>query len=151
MTDRARWAAVVVNYESGPLLLECVDSLLADTSAGEPELVVVDNGSDDGSIAQLRAEHPEVAVVRTGGEPRLLGRREPRHCGDARTGRRGVQLRRPRARRHRRRGARTLRSPSPTSAPSARRTRDPTARRTRRPGPCRTSRDAVGHARRRAV
>ena len=32
--ERPRWAAVVVNYESGPLLVECVGSVLADTSAG---------------------------------------------------------------------------------------------------------------------
>jgi N-acetylglucosaminyl-diphospho-decaprenol L-rhamnosyltransferase len=67
MIDRARWAAVVVNYESGPLLVDAVDSLLADTSAGEPEVVVVDNGSEDGSIDRLRATRPDVPVVPTGG------------------------------------------------------------------------------------
>lgn len=59
----SRWAAVVVNFESGPLLLDCVRSLLADTSAGRPEVVVVDNGSADGSVAALRAVLPEVAVL----------------------------------------------------------------------------------------
>ena len=49
-----RWAAVVVNYESGGLLRGAVDSLSADDSAGAPEIVVVDNGSRDGSVAQLR-------------------------------------------------------------------------------------------------
>ena len=53
-----RWAAVVVNYESGPLLLACVRSLLADTSAGTPEIVVVDNGSRDGSVDAVRREFP---------------------------------------------------------------------------------------------
>jgi N-acetylglucosaminyl-diphospho-decaprenol L-rhamnosyltransferase len=62
----ARWAAVVVNYESGPLLITCVRSLLADTSAGEPELVVVDNGSRDGSVAALARELPSVRVLETG-------------------------------------------------------------------------------------
>jgi N-acetylglucosaminyl-diphospho-decaprenol L-rhamnosyltransferase len=62
----ARWAAVVVNYESGPLLTACVRSLLADTSASEPELVVVDNGSRDGSIAALAREFPSVRVLPTG-------------------------------------------------------------------------------------
>src|SRR5262249_19021831 len=56
-------AAVVVNYESGPLLLDCVRSLLADTSAGVPEVVVVDNGSADGSVAALRGALPDVAGV----------------------------------------------------------------------------------------
>jgi N-acetylglucosaminyl-diphospho-decaprenol L-rhamnosyltransferase len=62
-----RWAAVVVNYESGPLLLDCVRSLLADDGIGVPEVVVVDNGSTDGSVAALRRELPHVRVVDPGG------------------------------------------------------------------------------------
>jgi N-acetylglucosaminyl-diphospho-decaprenol L-rhamnosyltransferase len=64
--EQARWAAVVVNYESGPLLARCVESLLADTSAGAPEIVVVDNGSRDGSVAVARAVLPAVRVVDPG-------------------------------------------------------------------------------------
>jgi N-acetylglucosaminyl-diphospho-decaprenol L-rhamnosyltransferase len=63
----ARWAAIVVNYESGSLLLDCVRSIRADTSAGEPEIVVVDNGSSDGSVARLRAAMPDIQVVRSPG------------------------------------------------------------------------------------
>jgi N-acetylglucosaminyl-diphospho-decaprenol L-rhamnosyltransferase len=62
-----RWAAVVVNYEAGPLLIDCVRSVLADTSAGPVELVVVDNGSRDDSIEALHAAFPEVRVVRSPG------------------------------------------------------------------------------------
>ena len=62
----ARWAAVVVNYEAGAHLAACVRSLLADDSAGVPELVVVDNGSLDGSTASLLREVPHVDVVRPG-------------------------------------------------------------------------------------
>jgi len=61
-----RWAAVVVNFEAGTLLGVCVESLLADVSAGPPELVVVDNHSGDRSLAALRAQHPDVPVVETG-------------------------------------------------------------------------------------
>jgi N-acetylglucosaminyl-diphospho-decaprenol L-rhamnosyltransferase len=63
----AAWAAVVVNYEAGPLLLACVESLLADTSAGPPEVVVVDNGSRDDSVAAVRRAHPAIRVVEPGG------------------------------------------------------------------------------------
>jgi N-acetylglucosaminyl-diphospho-decaprenol L-rhamnosyltransferase len=63
VADSAPWAAVVVNFESGPLLLDCVRSLRADTSAGVPEIVVVDNGSTDGSVAALRAARPEIPVL----------------------------------------------------------------------------------------
>lgn len=62
----ARWAAVVVTYESGALLRDCVRSVLADASAGEPEIVVVDNGSADGSVAALREELTGVQVLTPG-------------------------------------------------------------------------------------
>jgi N-acetylglucosaminyl-diphospho-decaprenol L-rhamnosyltransferase len=58
-----RWAAVVINYLSGPLLVDCVRSVLADRSAGPVELVVVDNGSSDGSVATLLEQFPDVRVV----------------------------------------------------------------------------------------
>jgi N-acetylglucosaminyl-diphospho-decaprenol L-rhamnosyltransferase len=61
------WAAVVVNYEAGTLLTACVRSVLADTSAGDVDLVVVDNGSADGSVDALRAAVPDVRVVRSPG------------------------------------------------------------------------------------
>jgi N-acetylglucosaminyl-diphospho-decaprenol L-rhamnosyltransferase len=56
-------AVVVVNYESGEALGHCVASLSAESPA---ELVVVDNGSTDGSIEALRARFPDVAVLVTG-------------------------------------------------------------------------------------
>jgi N-acetylglucosaminyl-diphospho-decaprenol L-rhamnosyltransferase len=67
MGNPARWAAVIVNYEAGPLLEECVRSVLADDSAGPVELVVVDNGSRDGSVANVRAAWPGVQVIESGG------------------------------------------------------------------------------------
>ena len=65
--ERPRWAAVVVNYEAGDRLVGCVRSVLADTSAGPVEVVVVDNGSSDGSVDTLRAAVPGVRVVRAPG------------------------------------------------------------------------------------
>ncbi len=62
---RPRWAAVIVNYETGPLLIDCVRSVLADTSAGPVELVVLDNGSRDSSIEELHAAFPDVRAVRS--------------------------------------------------------------------------------------
>jgi GT2 family glycosyltransferase len=66
-TEAPRWAAVVVNFETGPLLVECIGSVLADISAGPVELVVVDNRSRDDSLAVLFATHPGVRVVRAPG------------------------------------------------------------------------------------
>ena len=60
----APWSAVVVNYEAGDALTECVRSLRADDSAGAPpEIVVVDNGSRDGSVTRLQHAFPDVVVV----------------------------------------------------------------------------------------
>jgi N-acetylglucosaminyl-diphospho-decaprenol L-rhamnosyltransferase len=61
------WAAVVVNYEAGPLLTECVRSILADASGGEVELIVVDNRSHDGSIEALQTAFPDVHVISSPG------------------------------------------------------------------------------------
>jgi N-acetylglucosaminyl-diphospho-decaprenol L-rhamnosyltransferase len=67
MPPDPRWAAVVVNYEAGASLAACVASLLADdTAGGPPEVVVVDNGSADGSAEQMRAAFPGVPVVEPG-------------------------------------------------------------------------------------
>ena len=61
------WAAIVVNYQTGSLLTDCVRSVLTDSSAGEVELVVVDNGSDDGSVEALRHVVPGAQVIRSPG------------------------------------------------------------------------------------
>jgi N-acetylglucosaminyl-diphospho-decaprenol L-rhamnosyltransferase len=58
---------VVVTYEAGSLLEESVRSVLADDSAGPVELVVVDNGSRDGSVAALQRVQPDVQVIRAPG------------------------------------------------------------------------------------
>ncbi len=63
----AEWAAVVINYEAGPALRECVRSLLEDTSAGHPpHVVVVDNGSSDGSAADVARSLPVVTMLHPG-------------------------------------------------------------------------------------
>lgn len=60
-----RWAAVVVEYESGGLLRACVDSILADDSAGAVEVVVVDNGGAGTAEARVGGL-PHVRVLSAG-------------------------------------------------------------------------------------
>jgi len=56
-------AAVVVSFNTGPALVECVASLRAN---GVAEIVVVDNGSTDGSRAALDAADPQARWVPSG-------------------------------------------------------------------------------------
>lgn len=60
---RSGVGAVVVNHDSGDVLLDCVASLRAE---GITELVVVDNASSDGSALALSREQPSVRIVETG-------------------------------------------------------------------------------------
>jgi N-acetylglucosaminyl-diphospho-decaprenol L-rhamnosyltransferase len=55
--------AVVVNHDAGDALLSCVASLRA---AGIEEIVVVDNASEDGSLARLAERDRRALLVPTG-------------------------------------------------------------------------------------
>jgi N-acetylglucosaminyl-diphospho-decaprenol L-rhamnosyltransferase len=74
-------SAVVVNYNAGDHLEGCVASL---RSEGVDDVVVVDNGSSDGSVAALVAADPTVRVIRPGrnlgyGAGANAGARHARH------------------------------------------------------------------------
>jgi GT2 family glycosyltransferase len=56
---------VVVNYDGERLLPACLAALRAQTLA-PAQIVVADNGSRDGSLALLRAHHPDVRVLELG-------------------------------------------------------------------------------------
>jgi GT2 family glycosyltransferase len=56
-------AVVIVSWNSGPDLTACVRAALAE---GPAEVVVVDNGSTDGSVEALEAEVPQARVLRMG-------------------------------------------------------------------------------------
>lgn len=65
MTDEGatQVAAVVVNYRAGGALTDCVATLRTEQTG---ELVIVDNGSDDGSVEALRRRFPDVDVLAPG-------------------------------------------------------------------------------------
>lgn len=58
-------SAIVVNFRQPELLRACLRSLDAALARveGESELVVVENGSGDGSAELVRREHPDAALV----------------------------------------------------------------------------------------
>jgi N-acetylglucosaminyl-diphospho-decaprenol L-rhamnosyltransferase len=55
-----------VNYRSGPALAVCLETLVAGAGGLELEIVVVDNGSDDGSLDLARRSVPVLHVLGAG-------------------------------------------------------------------------------------
>lgn len=55
---------IIVNYNGKLLLKECLTSLRKQSyNRGEFETIVVDNGSNDGSVEYIKREFPEVSVI----------------------------------------------------------------------------------------
>ncbi len=67
MADALCVRAVVVTFRAAAFLPECLDSLLAQQLPGiEWEVVVVDNGSTDGTATLLARDYPQVRIVTAG-------------------------------------------------------------------------------------
>lgn len=56
-------AIVIVSYNTRDLLRDCLRSIAADTPRTQVQIWVVDNNSQDGSVAMLHDEFPQVRVV----------------------------------------------------------------------------------------
>lgn len=54
---------IIVNYNMGALVKTCVESLLPQINLKETEIIVVDNNSQDESVALLRSDFPEIRVI----------------------------------------------------------------------------------------
>jgi len=65
--DRISLAIVIVSYNVRAELDECLQSIVAQTPTLETEIVVVDNGSTDGTPAMVRERWPRVRVLEPGG------------------------------------------------------------------------------------
>ncbi len=64
MIERVR--AVVLCWNNAGLIDRCVEHLLATEWPGTLEVVVVDNGSTDGSVDRWAERHPDVRLIETG-------------------------------------------------------------------------------------
>jgi GT2 family glycosyltransferase len=56
-------AIVIINWNGKSYLRDCLDIINAYTDYSDYRIVVVDNGSDDGSIAMLREEYPDIDLI----------------------------------------------------------------------------------------
>ena len=65
MTDDIAISIVIVNYNGRALLAACLPPVLAQAEKVEAEVVVVDNGSSDGSAEYLEQAFTDVLVVRS--------------------------------------------------------------------------------------
>jgi GT2 family glycosyltransferase len=65
MSEQVLLSAVVVNHRRRELLAACLASLTEALAAvaGATEVIVVDNGSDDGSVEMVRERHSEAGLV----------------------------------------------------------------------------------------
>ncbi len=57
---------IVVNRNTADLLAKCLDNILQSDLHYEPEIVVVDNGSSDDSVARVKQNYPGVIVMEAG-------------------------------------------------------------------------------------
>jgi GT2 family glycosyltransferase len=58
----ARTAVIILNWNSGEMTAECIRSLLK-MRAEDYEIIVVDNGSKDGSVEYLREQFPQITIL----------------------------------------------------------------------------------------
>jgi GT2 family glycosyltransferase len=65
-SSRPDVSLVIVNWNTRQYLLDCIESLLEQTTRASLEFVVVDNGSHDGSQEALREAYPEVTLIENG-------------------------------------------------------------------------------------
>jgi GT2 family glycosyltransferase/SAM-dependent methyltransferase len=57
--------SIIIPHQAGTdILLDCLDALAADRSHPSTEVIVVDNGSSDGSVEEARRRFPDTRVVR---------------------------------------------------------------------------------------
>jgi GT2 family glycosyltransferase len=74
----SRLSICIVTFNAGHWLKDCLDSIQEDTLLGELEIIVVDNGSEDGTEAMLHGDYPQVRFI---GNTSNLGYTKPMNQG----------------------------------------------------------------------
>jgi uncharacterized protein (TIGR03492 family) len=57
-------SVIIVNRNNRDFLTDCLRSVYAGTSRAKPEVIMIDNGSSDGSVALVEKEFPAVKIIR---------------------------------------------------------------------------------------
>ena len=57
---------IIVNFETPSYTLQCIRSILNNSPTASFEIILIDNGSKDGSLDFIRSEFPEVICIETG-------------------------------------------------------------------------------------
>ena len=57
---------IIINYKSGALVMDCIKSIVQQTTAGSYEIIVVDNNSQDGAKEKIQIAYPEIIWLQTG-------------------------------------------------------------------------------------
>jgi GT2 family glycosyltransferase len=65
MTDMGL-LVVIVSYNTKDMTLACLESLAFNSPQVEYEIIVVDNGSTDGSALAIEREHPKIRLIKLG-------------------------------------------------------------------------------------
>lgn len=66
MTDKIELSIVIVNFETPSYTLDCIGSIYANSPRCSFEIILIDNGSKDGSIDRIRERWPKVVCIETG-------------------------------------------------------------------------------------
>ncbi len=66
MKKRADVAVIIVTYNSEDEIAACLESVAADTQEVDLQIVIVDNGSRDGTVRSIRERFPEVDLYEPG-------------------------------------------------------------------------------------
>jgi len=65
ISDKPRVSVIIVSYNTKGLLKRCFDSVRDSAREVEYEIIVVDNGSNDGSAECIQNEFPELTLIKS--------------------------------------------------------------------------------------
>ena len=66
MTSNILLSIIIVNFETPDYTLQCIRSIYANPPSQPFEVILIDNGSQDGSFEQIRSEVPQARCIETG-------------------------------------------------------------------------------------